>query len=286
MTRISQGLILGFAGMLIFSASMPATKAAITDLDPYFVTVARAAIAGCLGVLALVMLRQKFPVRQQIIPLAVTSVGVVVGFPLLSALAVQYISAAHSAVFLGLLPLSTAFFAVVRAGERPRRAFWFFCLAGSALVAGYSLMRDSGGSLVGDAFMVGAVAICGLGYAEGGKLARAMGGWQVICWALALALPIMLPLALLLAPESFDGVGMRAWMGLGYVSLFSMLIGFFFWYRGLALGGIALVGQLQLLQTFFALILSALLLGDAVPVSMIAVATAVALCVAGARRTA
>lgn len=286
MSKSTQGWLFGFIGMLIFSASMPATKAAVADLDPYFVTVARAAIAGCLGSLALLALNQQWPSRQQLVPLFITSVGVVVGFPLLSALALKFISAAHSAVFLGLLPISTAFFAVMRAGERPRPAFWLFCLTGSGILAGFSLIRDSGGSLTGDVLMLAAVGICGLGYAEGGKLSRVMGGWQVICWALVLALPIMLPLTYVLAPVSFANVGAGAWLGLAYVCLFSMLIGFFFWYRGLALGGIALVGQLQLLQPFFALALAALLLGETVQAGMVVTAAIVALCVAGARKTA
>lgn len=286
MRAATQGWLFGFAGMLIFSASMPATKAAIASLDPYFVTVARAAIAGCLGALALFVFRENRPKPEQLLPLAITSIGVVVGFPLLSALALKFISAAHSAVFLGLLPLSTAVFAVLRAGERPKPAFWLFCLTGSALVAGFSLWRDSGASLTGDLLMLAAVAICGLGYAEGGKLSRSMGGWQVICWALLVALPIMLPLSIMLLPGDFSSVTPSAWGGLAYVSLFSMLIGFFFWYRGLALGGIAHVGQLQLLQPFFALGLAALLLGESIHAGMVATAAVVAICVAGARRTA
>src|SRR5690606_9996416 len=137
---------------------------------------------------------------------------------------------------------------------------------------------------IGDGLMLAAVAVCGLGYAEGAKLSRTLGGWQVISWALLLSLPLMLPLAVYSMPKTFSGIGQPAWLGLGYVSLFSMLIGFVFWYRGLAQGGIAAVGQLQLLQPFFGLALAASLLGETVSTTMLAVTVGVILCVAGARR--
>jgi drug/metabolite transporter (DMT)-like permease len=167
-------------------------------------------------------------------------------------------------VFLGLLPLSTAVFGVLRGGERPRPAFWLFSLLGSACVVGYAARNGIEASLQADLLMLAAIVVCGLGYAEGGRLARHLGGWQVISWALLLALPVMLPLTVLMRPASFTAVGASAWWALGYVAVFSMLIGFLFWYRGLAQGGIAAVGQLQLLQPFFGLALAALLLHESV----------------------
>ncbi len=208
----------------------------------------------------------------------------VVGFPLLTALALQHITAAHSVVFIGVLPLATALFAVMRGGERPRLAFWLFSVAGGSTVAGFALSKSGGGSLTGDLLMVAAILLCGLGYAEGATLSRRLGGWQVISWALLLASPVMAVLAIATVPGSWAGIGLPAWAGLAYVSVFSMLVGFVFWYRGLALGGIAGVGQLQLLQPFFGLALAGLLLGEPVAWTMVAVTGLVVLCVAGAKR--
>jgi drug/metabolite transporter (DMT)-like permease len=284
MDRTASGWVNGFLGMLIFSGSLPATRAAVAAFDPVFLTVARAGIAGVLALALLVVFRQKRPARGDMISLAVVACGVVIGFPLLTALALKHVTSAHSVVFIALLPLSTAIFGVIRGGERPRPAFWLFSCLGGALVAGFALAQGRGASPVGDLLMIAAIVVCGLGYAEGGRLSRTLGGWQVISWALVLALPIMAPLAFAFMPSTWMDVGQSAWIGLAYVSLFSMLIGFMFWYRGLALGGIAAVGQLQLLQPFFGLVLAATLLHESVAWSMVAVATAVVLCVVGAKR--
>jgi len=284
MDRTAAGWINGFIGMVIFSGSLPATRVAVMQFDPVFLTMARAAIAGALALCLLTAFRQDRPSRRDIVSLAVVALGVVAGFPLLTALALQHVTSAHSMVFIGLLPLATAIFGVVLGGERPRPAFWAFSLLGSALVAGFALSQDVAASAAGDALMVAAIIVCGLGYAEGARLSRRLGGWQVISWALVLSLPVMGGLALLHMPASFSGIGPPAWIGLAYVSLFSMLIGFVFWYRGLAQGGIAAVGQLQLLQPFFGLTIAAVLLGEPVTAAMLAVVGAVILCVAGARR--
>ena len=276
--------IYGFVGVAIFSASLPATRVAVADFDPVFLTLARAAIAGLVGGACLLLLRQRRPGRGDMVSLLITTLGVVIGFPLLTALALERITSAHSMVFIGLLPLATAIFAVLRAGDRPRPVFWLFSIIGAALVAGFALAEDLSASWSGDLLMLGAIVVCGLGYAEGAKLSRTLGGWQVISWALVLALPVMLPLALLAQPETYAGIASPAWIALGYVSLFSMLIGFVFWYRGLAQGGIAAVGQLQLLQPFMGLMLAAGLLGEAVSLTMALVCLAVVACVAGARR--
>jgi drug/metabolite transporter (DMT)-like permease len=284
MDRTASGWINGFMGILIFSGSLPATRMAVANFDPVFLTVARASIAGFLALLLLLGFRQARPARADIASLAVVAMGVVIGFPLLTALALKHITSAHSTVFIGLLPLATAIFGVLRGGERPRPVFWLFSCLGSALVAGFALSQESAASSSGDMLMLAAVVVCGLGYAEGAKLSRRLGGWQVISWALVLSLPVMLAICLFVAPPSFGDVSGPAWAGLGYVSLFSMLIGFVFWYRGLALGGIAAVGQLQLLQPFFSLALAATLLHETVSAAMIAVTLAVVACVAGAKR--
>jgi len=284
MDKTVSGWMNGFLGVLVFSGSLPATRVAVADLAPVFLTVARAAIAGAVALVLLIAFRQPRPARGDLVPLMVIALGVVVGFPLLSAMALQYVSAAHSIVLVGLLPLATAMFGVIRGGERPKLLFWVFSLAGSLLVAGFALTRGVRSSLQGDLLMLAAIVVCGLGYAEGARLSRRLGGWQVISWALVLSLPLMLPLSVYSMPESWTNVGESALMGLAYVSLFSMLIGFVFWYRGLALGGIAAVGQLQLLQPFFGLALASAILGETIGWSMVAVAAAIVLCVAGAKR--
>jgi drug/metabolite transporter (DMT)-like permease len=278
------GWINGFLGVLIFSGSLPATRVAVANFDPLFLTVARAAIAGILALCLLLAFREKRPARADLVSLLVVSLGVVIGFPLFTAFALKHITSAHSTVFIGLLPLATAVFGVLRGGERPRPVFWLFSCLGSAIVAGFALMREDAASSVGDLLMLAAVIVCGLGYAEGGRLSRKLGGWQVISWALVLSLPIMLVLSLVVMPPSFPDAASTSWIGLAYVSLFSMLIGFIFWYRGLALGGIAAVGQLQLLQPFFSLALAAVLLHEKVSLSMFAVTLAVVACVAGAKK--
>ncbi|MCB1510470.1 MAG: DMT family transporter [Hyphomicrobiaceae bacterium] len=284
MDKTSSGFINGLLGVIIFSGSLPATRVAVADFDPLFLTAARAAIAGTLGLGMLLAAREERPTRKDLAQLIVVALGVVVGFPLLTALALTHVTAAHSIVFIGLLPLSTAIFGVLRGGERPRPAFWLFSCIGSSLVAGFALSQGLSASPIGNGLMFAAIIVCGLGYAEGARLSRHFGGWQVISWALVLSLPVMLPLALLSKPQSFIGIGQPAWLGLIYVSLFSMLIGFVFWYRGLAQGGIAAVGQLQLLQPFFGLAMAATLLRETVTSTMLAVTVGVITCVVGARR--
>lgn len=283
-TRTSSGWVNGLIGVLIFSGSLPATRIAVLELDAFFLTVIRATIAGVLALVLLLLLQQRRPARGQLLSLLIVAAGVVAGFPLLTALALQHVTSAHSIVFLGLLPLTTAVFAVLRGGERPRRGFWAFSLLGALAVVSFAIAQGVQASATGDVLMLAAIVLCGLGYAEGARLAKSLGGWQVICWALVLALPVMAPLSALLAPASIATVSGPAWLSVAYVSLFSMLIGFVFWYRGLAQGGTATVGQLQLLQPFFGLALAAGLLHEPVSPAMLGVAAFVILCVAGAKR--
>ena len=280
----SSGWLNGFIGVLIFSGSLPATRLAVLDFDPLFLTVARATLAGLLALAVLLLFKERRPGRGQLFSLAIVALGVVVGFPLLTALALRHVTSAHSIVFLGLLPMATAMFAVLRGGERPRPAFWLFSVIGALLVVGYALAQGVSAAPLGDLLMLGAVLVCGLGYAEGAALSRSLGGWQVISWALVLALPFMAVATALLMPPSFANVHLAGWLSLGYVALFSMFIGFVFWYRGLAQGGIATVGQLQLLQPFFGLALAATVLGEQVSWGMLGVTLGVIGCVAGVRR--
>jgi len=285
MSRVSlDGWGSGMLGVIIFSGSLPATRVAVAGFSPLFLTAARALIAAALGAALLAVLRQPWPKREDLVSLTITALGVVLGFPLLTALALQHITSAHSIVFIGLLPLSTAIFGVLRGGERPKPLFWLFSCLGSATVAAFAISNGGAASLTGDLLMVAAIIVCCLGYAEGATLSRRLGGWQVISWALVLSAPPVLVLTIATLPSSWHGIGVPAWLGLAYVSVFSMLVGFVFWYRGLALGGIASVGQLQLLQPFFGLALAGLLLHEAVPWTMIAAPALVVACVVFARR--
>lgn len=284
MQHTAHGWGSGLLGVIIFSGSLPATRVAVADFNPVFLTTARAVIAALLGIGVLAALRQPRPQRGDLGSLAIVALGVVVGFPLLTALALQHITAAQSIVFVGLLPLATAFFGVLRGGERPKPAFWLFSILGSLAVAGFALSQGADMSLTGALLMLAAILLCGLGYADGATLSRRLGGWQVISWALVLSLPAMTGIMLATLPGTWSGIGAPAWISLAYVSVFSMLIGFVFWYRGLALGGIAGVGQLQLLQPFFGLLLAGLLLREPVAPAMIGVTLLVVGCVAGAKR--
>ena len=284
MDRTTTGWGSGLLGVIIFSGSLPATRVAVGGFSPLFLTSARAVIAALLGAALLLVMRQRRPQASDLLPLVIVALGVVVGFPFLTALALQHITSAHSIVFIGLLPLATAIFGVLRGGERPKPAFWLFSIVGALVVAGFALAQSGPASITGDLLMMIAIVLCGLGYAEGATLSRRLGGWQVISWSLLVSLPIMTLIALATLPSGWSAVSAPEWLGLAYVSVFSMLVGFVFWYRGLALGGIAGVGQLQLLQPFFGLALASLLLSEPVAPSMILVTGLVVLCVFGAKR--
>ena len=284
MEKTTSGWINGFIGMLIFSGSLPATRLAVESFDQTFLTVARACIAGVLSLALLLTFGEKRPAQKEFFPLLIVAVGVVIGFPLLTAFALLYITSAESLVFIGLLPMVTAIFGMLRGGEHPSRAFWLFAVTGSTIVVIYALTRAGSISIAGNLLMLAAIVVCGLGFAEGARLSRRLGGWQVISWSLVLSLPLMLILYVIYLPTVPEIVKPSAWAGLAYVSLFSMLIGFVFWYRGLAQGGIAAIGQLQLLQPFFGLFIAAVLLHEVIEWSMVIVAIAAVLCVAGAKR--
>ncbi|PPD15860.1 MAG: EamA family transporter [Methylobacterium sp.] len=272
------------AGILIFSGSLPATRVAVLSLDPVFLTHARAALAGLLGGILLFALHASRPRRKDLLPLLVVAGGVVIGFPLFTGLALRHVGAADAIGFLGLLPLSTTVFGFIRGGERPKPVFWGFAILGAAIVMAGSGLSLAATASEGVIYMLMAVLVCGLGYAEGAILARRLGGWQVISWALVLSLPVSMGLTLRIWPDDLLRVDLAGWLAFLYVSIFSMLVGFIFWYRGLAMSGIALSSQLQLLQPFAAFMLAALVLGESVSLGMIGTAAAVMFCVAGARR--
>ena len=284
MDRRTEGLLCGLVGVLIFSGSLPATRAAVIDIDPALLTIARSTIAGAISLALLAASRQRLPKRSEINSLIVVVFGVVIGFPLFTALALHRMDASHAIMFIGLLPLSTAIFGVLRGRECPGTKFWVFAAVGAFVLVSFAISRGSGHLAAGDLIMLASIVVCGLGYAEGAVLSRTLGSWQAICWGLVLALPFSLTAALLMHWPDPQSIGRSAWIGGAYVSIFSTLIGFFFWYRGLALGGIAAVGQLQLLQPLLGLILAGTLLHEAANGSTVLVTSVVIVCVAGARR--
>jgi drug/metabolite transporter (DMT)-like permease len=275
----SSAAVWGGLGVLAFSFSLPATRLAVADLDPTIVGLGRALVAAVLAAALLAIRREAPPDRADVPRLLLTGVGVVIGFPVLSSLALRELSSAHASVIVGLLPAATAAFAVARGGERPGRGFWAAAAAGLVAVLAFAVTQGAGGVALADLYVLGAVALCAFGYAEGATLSRRYGGWQVICWALVLTAPALVPVvAVAIAVDGLEA-GPDAWLGFAYVSLFSMFLGFFAWYRGLALGGIARIGQIQLAQPVLTLVWAALLLGERVTAATVAAAVAVLACV-------
>lgn len=262
MTQETKGMWLGVLGIAMFSLTLPFTRIAVLEMDPVLVALARAVVAALCAALLLWWERAAMPNAAQVRSLLITAAGVVVGFPVFMSIAMHDVPASHGAVVLGILPLMTALFAALRFGERPSTGFWIAALFGSALVVAFALRQGGGELHMADLLLFAAVVSAAMGYAEGGRLARTMGGPHVISWALLLSMPIILPATIVLLWRHGMYGSPMAWVSFGYVSLFSMFIGFFFWYRGLALGGIARVGQVQLIQPFLTLLGSALLLGE------------------------
>lgn len=270
-------VLLGSLGVLGFSFSLPATRLAVEELDAAFVGLGRAVAAAALGALLLVVLRQPRPRRAHVGRLVLVGVGVVVGFPLFTALALRELTSAHGAVIVGLLPAATAALAVLRAGERPSRGFWIASAAGLAAVLAFAASQGAGVEPA-DGLVLIAVALGALGYAEGGALARELGGWQTISWALVLSMPVVAPLALLAGATGDLAGGGDAWLGFAYVSVVSMFLGFFAWYRGLAIGPMAQVSQIQLMQPVLSICWAGLLLGEHLGWTTITGGLAVVLC--------
>lgn len=269
----------------MFSLTLPATRIALSSFDPIFVGLGRSIVAAGLSLILLIATRQPIPSVRFLPNFSLVVLGVVIGFPLLSAIAMREAPASHAAVIVGLLPLFTALGGVWRAGERPSKQFWGFAVLGSALVLIFALL--SGGGIVRsvDWALIGAVVAAGGGYAEGAVLARKFGGWQVICWALILAAPLLFPISWHHRPTDLSSVSLNATIGFLYVSVFSMFLGFFAWYHGLALGGVARVGQIQLLQPFLTIVVAFFLLGEPITLTTILFCVSVIVCVALGRRT-
>jgi drug/metabolite transporter (DMT)-like permease len=262
-SRERLGLLLGLAGVLAFSLTLPMTRLAVAELDAWFVAFGRMALAGVVSAVWLWLARAPLPSRDDLRWLAGCVIGVVVGFPLCSSLAMRTLPANHGAVINGLLPFATALLAALWLGERHRARFWICAAIGSAMVIGYAL-REGLAVGHGHLWMLAAVLIGAIGYVAGGRLSRTLGGVNTILWSLVLALPLTAPVAAWLALATPMQASAAAWGALAYVTLISQIAGFFAWYNGLAIGGIARVGQVQLLQAFFTIAFAGFLFGEQV----------------------
>jgi drug/metabolite transporter (DMT)-like permease len=274
-SRESLGLMLGFLGVVIFGGTLPATRLAVADLAPWFVTMGRAAVAGLMALAVLLILRRSLPPKDLLRSFMIVALCLVVGFPGFAGLAMQTVPASHGGVVLGILPLATAICGAIFAGERPSPGYWICGIIGAVLVLVFAF-RGSGMHLaLGDIYLFLAVVVCSIGYAFSGRLSRQMPGWEVISWALVLSLPITIPVSIWLMPSDFSAVRASAWLGFAYAAVMSMYLGFFPWIAGLALGGVARVSQVQLLQTFVTLAISAVFLGEVIDLTTVGFAIAV-----------
>lgn len=274
----TRGLLLGVAGVVMFALSIPMTRLAggseaAPQLDPAFVAFGRAAVAALLSVAYLLLTGARRPRGREWGLLAFTAAGVVFGWPLLLGFAVRHVDAVHASVVSGVLPLATAVIGALALRQRPSLGFWACALVGLALVVGFAAWRGAGGLEMADGLLLGAVVCASAGYISGARLSQAFSAEQVICWVLVISLPITVPLAALTLPTA--PVAASAWMGFAYVSLVSMWIGFFAWYRGLALGGTLRVSQVQVMQPFLSMLFAVPLLGERLDAMTVVFAMAV-----------
>lgn len=285
-SHLTEAYTYGLAGVLMFSGGIVATRMAVLELPPIFVGAGRAAVAGMLSLLLLWAMRQTIPARRYWFGLFIVAFGAAFAFPVLTALALQWTDAGHATLVTTLMPLFTAIFGAWFSRQIPRIGFWLFACCGALLVMTYSLTQHQVSTLAfGDGLLLLACLFCGLAYAKGAMLAKDLGSWQVICWALVLALPLLLPWTLWQIPAiEIATISLSAWMGFAYLSVFSMFLGFFAWYRGLSLGGVAQISQLQQLSPFLGLGWAALCLGEHISAAQLGLAALVVLCIVLGRR--
>jgi drug/metabolite transporter (DMT)-like permease len=274
------GLWLGLVGVTIFALTLPMTRLAVgtpqaPQMSGVFIAVGRAVVAAVLSALFLLATRAPLPRRADWLPLAITSAGVVFGFPLLTSVAMRNVEAVHASVIVGVLPLATAGVGAWLHRQRPSAGFWICAAIGSALVVAFALLRSGGGFAIqpADALLLAAMGCAAVGYGWGARLSHHMRAEHVICWALVIALPLTVPAAVLTRPQA--SLQAAAWWGFAYVAVFSMWLGFFAWYRGLALGGTVRVSQVQLVQPFLSMLFAIPLLGEAIDALTLAFAIAV-----------
>lgn len=261
-----RGLLWGLLGVLAFSFTVPFTRVAVESLSPLFVGAGRAVIAAALAGVALAVTRQHSPTPRQWARLAVVAGGVVAGFPLLTSLALTTTPAGHGAVVIALLPAATAVIAVLRGRERPGGGFWAAAACGALAAVGFAALNGGGMQSLqpADLLLLGAVAAAAIGYAEGGMLARELGAWQTVSWALVVASPVMVALTAVSVAQAPPVAPVEGWLAFAYLSVVSMFLGFFAWYRGLAIGPMAQVSQVQLVQPVLTLAWAALILHEEV----------------------
>ncbi|MGW7467079.1 DMT family transporter [Streptomyces xantholiticus] len=282
---VSSGTLLAALGVVAFSLTFPSTAWGLESFGPWSLTAVRSVLAAVVAAAFLLALRVPVPERRHWAGLATVAAGVVVGFPLLTTLALQTSTTSHAAVVVGLLPLTTAAFAALRTGRRPSRAFWTAALAGAAVVIAFTVQQSGGTLHTGDLYLFGALVVCAAGYTEGGRLAQQLPGWQVIGWALILCLPLALAgSAVALAYEPVH-LGARGVIGLLWVAAGSTFFGLYVWYRGMAQIGIAKASQLQLAQPLLTLVWSVLLLGEDLSPAAPLAAGAVLVCIAVTQRS-
>ena len=262
MTNESKGMLYGFLGVLAFGLTLPAVQYVIDYFDPLFIALGRAVVAGIVALILLVLSKQPLPDKKQGLQLVIIALGVVIGFPVLSTWAMQTVPASHGGVVLGIAPLATAVVGVLISNDRPSIGFWLAGIAGSVMVVIYSLQSGGGVFQLGDIALLGAILSAAIGYAMGGQLSKALGGWQVICWALVISLPFISVPAWQYMPTNMAQIPNNIWLGFLYLALVSQLFAFFVWNKGLALGGVARVSQTQLVQPFVTIIASVLLLNE------------------------
>lgn len=282
------GLAWGSLGVLAFSFTVVLTRVAVGGFPPLLIGAGRAVVAAALAALALRLTRQRRPSRRQVLRLGVVAAGIVLGFPLLTSYALTTVPAAHGAVVIAVLPAATALAAVLRTGERPGRRFWVCALAGALAAVAFAAAGSGGlgGGLRGaDLLLLGAVAAAAVGYAEGGLLARELGPWQTVSWALVLSSPVVLALTAASLAAAPPHATAGQWAAFGYLAVVSMYLGFFAWYRGLAIGPMARVSQVQLLQPVLTIAWAVLLLGEPLTAATVAGGLAVVGCAALAVRT-
>jgi drug/metabolite transporter (DMT)-like permease len=263
LSSASMGLLLGLIGVLAFSFTLPLTRLAAPELGGAFVGMGRAFVAALLALGVVLVRRERVPDRAAWKGIVLVAMGTVFGFGLFSSIAMQTVPAVHGIVVVGLLPAATAVMAVLRAGERPRLPFWIACAAGLVSVLVFAAAQGAGTLQTGDLWLLAGVVLAALGYAEGAVLSRTMGGWRVISWALVFSLPVLtVVVGLMIAIDGFPEGSATAWWCFAYLAAFSMYLGFFPWYAGLAMGGVARVGQMQLVQPVFSLVWAWLLIGE------------------------
>ncbi|GAC67934.1 hypothetical protein GS4_11_02030 [Gordonia soli NBRC 108243] len=261
-----RGLGWGLVGVTAFSFTVPLTRVAVAGLDPFVVGCGRAVVAALLAVIALAVGRARLPIAREWPRLALVAAGVVVGFPVLTSLAMRDTGSPHAAVVIGLLPAATAVGAVLLARERPSSRFWCGAVIGAVVTVGFVLLvaGSPSGVSVSDLYLLGAVVLAALGYAQGGVLARTLGSWQTISWALVLASPVMAAVTGIRLDGSLPHATGGQWAAFGYLCAVSMFLGFFAWYRGLAIGPLSTVGQVQLVQPVLTVAWSVLFFGETI----------------------